>query len=621
MPPTAAALSPTARLPHLAFTRAPIAVTAARPSGAPTQDDLDRINALARSPLAASAVYVFPAEISNQSIDAYYTRMTDASIKQYAADASRGVAICDSHEHYQLPLGRSFYGTVASSEDGGLVTQSLGYLLRGIQTSGGVSSDDVIRGIEGGIYSDVSIGFIPSAYWCSICGLNMLADWDCAHWPGQTYEVHDPKTGSVSEVLCVADVDARLAEYSLVYEGATPNAMVLKAEATLDSGRALTPELTRQIRLVEEHCHVRLLPRHGTGFGPGIQARTTGKDGAAAASSEDDAGTDEEAQMRGHEIIARFQREFADAHTRAGKQISAANMERLQAIHDQVKAGTDSAEEGRRALADFMTEMSAPASDSDIPHTAAGDDGDGDDDTPNGRTLRETPQVAIRADGSHDPFTGTHTHAHSAMGSQGGDDTHEHEHTHDGDANHDHHANATHSHSQDGHGHTQPHAEGIEGRAAARGLTAAPSTPHDALTPEQRAMLSLGERFTREAVDEALAAAVRAGVVTTEAEKAAKARMLAHCTYDEVREFAESWQTMAQARLSPRGTFVPDARLLGGGRWTSEPTMQGGRQTQPADPNDPQRLTARTGRGGGSSPARAGDSPALYTLNPKRGRK
>lgn len=46
--------------------------------------------------------------------------------------------------------------------------------------------------------------------------------------------------------------------------------------------------------------------------------------------------------------------------------------------------------------------------------------------------------VIVRADGSHEPFTGTHSHAHSAMGEQGGDETHEHEHSHDGDANHAH---------------------------------------------------------------------------------------------------------------------------------------------------------------------------------------
>ena len=51
---------------------------------------------------------------------------------------------------------------------------------------------------------------------------------------------------------------------------------------------------------------------------------------------------------------------------------------------------------------------------------------------------RMTNPVIVRADGSHDPMTGSHSHSHPAFGSQGGDKTHEHEHSHDGDADHKH---------------------------------------------------------------------------------------------------------------------------------------------------------------------------------------
>lgn len=46
--------------------------------------------------------------------------------------------------------------------------------------------------------------------------------------------------------------------------------------------------------------------------------------------------------------------------------------------------------------------------------------------------------LIIRADGSHDAFTGTHTHAHSAFGEQGSDEQHEHSHSHSGDSDHQH---------------------------------------------------------------------------------------------------------------------------------------------------------------------------------------
>ncbi len=60
-----------------------------------------------------------------------------------------------------------------------------------------------------------------------------------------------------------------------------------------------------------------------------------------------------------------------------------------------------------------------------------------DDDDTKDRSM-QSPTLIIRADGSHDPFTGTHSHHHKAFGSQGDDDGHDHEHTHDGDSDHDH---------------------------------------------------------------------------------------------------------------------------------------------------------------------------------------
>lgn len=66
-----------------------------------------------------------------------------------------------------------------------------------------------------------------------------------------------------------------------------------------------------------------------------------------------------------------------------------------------------------------------------LPDTWTEDESKDDSD----RTL--TP-VIVRADGTHDPFTGAHTHTHTANNSQGNDDTHDHSHNHDNDADHKH---------------------------------------------------------------------------------------------------------------------------------------------------------------------------------------
>jgi hypothetical protein len=365
------------RMPMIA-TRAQIVVTTPRLQGQPTPDELGLINQMARSPLSAEQVYVVPAEISNQSIDAYYTRMTPKSLAAYAEDANRGVAFCDSHEHMKLPIGRSFYGVAVESErdDGGqmLTTQALAYMIRGMRLSSGLSSDDTILGMEAGIYADVSIGFIPDHFWCNICGLDMLASWECMHWPGVEYEIKREGAAEPEMVVCVADVDARLAEFSLVYDGATPNAMLLKAEREMEAGRA-SPRL---VRFVEETCRVNLTKRWGgvttpesptpglwTPPGVGVSSpKITISSGTTAQAGATPEGED---TMRGSEMIRAF------LETRAGKALSSANEQALRDLMATLEGGHDTMREGIDGLASFLERVTAAAEAED---EEADDEGD-----------------------------------------------------------------------------------------------------------------------------------------------------------------------------------------------------------------------------------------------------
>ena len=102
--------------------------------------------------------------------------------------------------------------------------------------------------------------------------------------------------------------------------------------------------------------------------------------------------------------------------------------------------------------------------------------------------------------------------------------------------------------------------------------------------------------------------------------------MFARCSFDEVTTFRQSWEQIAKATLSPRGMWTPDPKAPGGGRWTDTPTMEGGRQTVAADPNDPQRLSGSARRAGQHAggvtttaglrqqSSRASDDASLYTV-------
>lgn len=198
------------------------------------------------------APYFSAAEISSGRLDSYFTRMAKSSLKNYAKDADRGVAVLPGHDHSALPYGYSLRGqyfepSADDPESGRVVAHA--YMIPGLTLSG-YNTTDVIDSIKAGIVRDVSIGFHGGEYICSICGKDMLRDWSCWHWPGMEYstvEGYDPQTGkperSEDKVLCTATVEnAGLSEFSHVYDGATPNAMILRAQFAITE-RLIKPEV------------------------------------------------------------------------------------------------------------------------------------------------------------------------------------------------------------------------------------------------------------------------------------------------------------------------------------------------------------------------------------------
>jgi hypothetical protein len=217
---------------------------------APTGDDLDalaRKHAMDPDVFAENPPFFLTANISNNLLDAYRTKMHRSSLENYAADAETGVAVLQSHNSRELPLGRSIAGRFVGA--GGNAVQRVeadAYLMTGMQL-GSVPVDQVVRGIRGGVVKDVSIGFYGGTYRCSICGLSYWS-WDCTHIAGVEYQAID-ENGDPSgdpETAFVWIHDAHLAEFSLVYDGATPQAEIvaIKAQQESDAGR-LRPETAR----------------------------------------------------------------------------------------------------------------------------------------------------------------------------------------------------------------------------------------------------------------------------------------------------------------------------------------------------------------------------------------
>lgn len=213
----------------------------------------------------AAEPFVFEAEVSSTRLDAYYTHMADSTLRNFARDAAEGVSLLDSHDGYKLGVGYSSGGRYEEEGENGRAVATF-YIVPGLRFGGQhsfASSDDYIRAIQGGVVRDVSVGFYGGRWVCDLCKQPYFGQGStCQHLAGYEYEIE--RDGRLVREMCtVAIHDARLSEVSLVYDGATPGAMILKAEQEAEAGRMSVAD----IRQFEQQYRVKL-PRPSAGAAP-----------------------------------------------------------------------------------------------------------------------------------------------------------------------------------------------------------------------------------------------------------------------------------------------------------------------------------------------------------------
>ena len=181
--------------------------------------------------------FFWTAEISNDGVDAYYTHMLPSTLNNFVSAARSGISFLNSHRHNELPFGRSLDGRLVTDGQRQRVLADF-YTLPGLNLNG-ITTDDFITGVRAGIVSDVSVGFHGGTHFCDVCQQNYMS-WDCPHVAGLKFEIKDKGL-----VLCTISIDdAILSEVSGVYDGATPDATIQKAQRMAESGE-LKPEAVR----------------------------------------------------------------------------------------------------------------------------------------------------------------------------------------------------------------------------------------------------------------------------------------------------------------------------------------------------------------------------------------
>lgn len=202
-----------------------------------------------RTGLPSDGLYLWRAEISNSLLDSHFTRMSESTLRNYAADAQAGVAFLKGHDWRALPIG---YSLDAAYEDGDGKKRVVAdfYTVRGLS-----ETDDLIRRMEAHILRDVSVGFHGGEMTCDLCSRGF---WDCPHIPGLRYEIKEGDTIR-TELATFTIEDARLSEVSGVFDGSTPGAMILKAQER-------AAELTDVQRRILEQTYRVILPVNKRAF-------------------------------------------------------------------------------------------------------------------------------------------------------------------------------------------------------------------------------------------------------------------------------------------------------------------------------------------------------------------
>ena len=191
-------------------------------SGAPSEEQLEKINRLTKTKVTAEDVYVFSVRLCDDQVDRDDERFSEACIRELAALFVGKTGIMDHAWSAEKQVARIF-DTEVLTQNGVTMLKGWAYMLRGAETDG------LIRQIEGGIKKEVSIGCAVRRKMCSICGEEYGA---CGHVKGETYG-----TERCAAVLCEA-VDAY--EFSFVAVPAQPRAGVLKRCGGEDAGTLKT---------------------------------------------------------------------------------------------------------------------------------------------------------------------------------------------------------------------------------------------------------------------------------------------------------------------------------------------------------------------------------------------
>jgi hypothetical protein len=187
------------------------------------QEDLDAINSLPNPPLVpvtALDVYTRRVRLAGDAVDAGFGRFRSGDLDKLL-QMVQGAPALIGHRKDTLGVARFFGGSKWQDPATGVT-----YIVPHFYWMRAHSAAEDLRVmIDGGIYSEASIGFTFKRPACSICGQDIRR---CEHIPGQNY----------NEQACYFYYDdiLRVTEGSFVYRGAQPGTGFMLSDPAATNG-------------------------------------------------------------------------------------------------------------------------------------------------------------------------------------------------------------------------------------------------------------------------------------------------------------------------------------------------------------------------------------------------
>ena len=192
--------------------------------GIPTEEQLAKINNLAKRNFTADDVFAFGGKAAGDMIiENRYIQLSKELLETFLKNSREGVSWLLNHSWstFSEPttiFGRTFDGSLEpSSEPGETVALYLDkYIPRSDTLKNGRSANSIIEDIENGVLFDTSIGWGSSKMVCSVCNMDYYGG-GCNHYKGQIYEDAD---GNKKTCFIIAKNPGYLMEESGVFDGA-----------------------------------------------------------------------------------------------------------------------------------------------------------------------------------------------------------------------------------------------------------------------------------------------------------------------------------------------------------------------------------------------------------------